>query len=70
MIRTCNGQDPNLLDGPCGGPCACGLVFDDVRRSTIHPHVFIPTHEEKAKLLATLEEIFQEPVPASPGSTG
>lgn len=54
MTRHCNGQDPNLIrfgEEPvkvhhvlmprkidAGRPCDCGLVFDDVRRSTIYPH--------------------------------
>lgn len=54
MTRHCNGKDPNLVrfdDEPIrvyhvlsarkvddGRPCDCGLVFDDVRRSTIYPH--------------------------------
>jgi len=59
MIRTCNGNDRNLLDGPTStaGPCACGLTFDDVRRSTIYPHVFIPTREEKEAIEAFLDSV-------------
>lgn len=54
MTRHCNGKDPNLVrfvDEPIrvhhvlaarkvddGRPCDCGLVFDDVLRSTIYPH--------------------------------
>lgn len=59
MLRVCNGQDPNLLDRN-GQADACGLTFDDVERSVIHPHVFIPTQEEKAAMLASLEDVFLE----------
>jgi hypothetical protein len=52
VIRRCDGTDPNLKrerrpeDSPHveGAPypglvsCDCGMTFDDVRRSTIHPH--------------------------------
>jgi hypothetical protein len=56
MIRTCDGTDPNLLDSGLrtAGPCACGLTFDDVDRSVIHPHVFIPTADDKAALAEAL----------------
>lgn len=66
MIRTCNGHDVLLLDGPTGtaGPCACGLTFDDVERSTVYPHVFIPTAADKTAMLAALDSIALEPVTA------
>lgn len=56
MIRTCDGTDPHLLDSALrtAGPCACGLTFDDTDRSVIHPHVFIPTADDKAALLEAL----------------
>ncbi len=62
MLRVCDGTDPNLLDKD-GQPDTCGLEFDDVQRSVIHPHVFIPTQEEKAALLAELEGVFLESTP-------
>jgi hypothetical protein len=52
-IRSCNGQDENLIkyvhltDDKTGKtieraiPCDCGLVFDDARRVVIHPHDWI-----------------------------
>lgn len=46
MRRECDGKDPNLLDKPGGGPCNCGLTFDDVDYSVIYPHpriVGVPT---------------------------
>jgi hypothetical protein len=62
MIRTCNGTDPYLLNGPTttSGPCACGLTFDDVRRSTVYPHTFIPTAAEKARLMEMLDTVVIE----------
>lgn len=56
MIRTCDGTDPHLLDSAIrtAGPCACGLTFDDVDRSVVYPHVFIPTAEDKAALFEAL----------------
>jgi hypothetical protein len=61
MIRTCDGTDPNLLDDSVTArPCACGLTFDDVERSVIHPHVYIPTPEEKAELLAAAEDVYRD----------
>lgn len=64
MIRTCNGADRFLLDGPTSsaGPCACGLTFDDVQRSTVYPHVFIPTRAEREAMIAMLDTIVVEPV--------
>lgn len=44
VIRHCDGTDPNLLTDD-GRPCACGQTFDDVERSTIHPH-----HSVRARL--------------------
>jgi hypothetical protein len=49
MRRRCDGADPNLTrdvrfwERPAGPwpdavPCDCGLVFDDVQRSTVWPH--------------------------------
>jgi hypothetical protein len=61
MIRFCNGFDPNLTDSS-GHPCRCGLVFDDVAHSTVYPHQYIPTREEKEKLMDVLaaEGIFDK----------
>lgn len=65
MLRTCNGHDVNLLDDAVtAAPCACGLTFDDVDRSVIWPHPFIPTEAEKAALRAALDTIVLEQVPA------
>jgi hypothetical protein len=46
MRRHCDGTDPNLLrpddSNPVGyRPCDCGLIFDDVYRSTVWPHYAI-----------------------------
>jgi hypothetical protein len=49
MIRTCDGTDPNLVD-PEGGPCGCGLTFDDVDLTVIFPHHRIPGRDEKEAL--------------------
>jgi hypothetical protein len=64
MIRTCDGTDAFLLDESTStaAPCACGLTFDDVTRSTIYPHVFIPTAAEKAAMLALLDTVALEKV--------
>jgi hypothetical protein len=59
MMRSCDGRDPNLRDED-GAVDNCGLVFDDVARSTIHPHVFIPSREDKARILAMFEEMVVE----------
>lgn len=49
MMRHCDGKDPNLVrkvgddwfvDGAYV-PCDCGLSFDDVDRSVVHPHVSV-----------------------------
>lgn len=63
MIRTCNGRDPWLRSErtPRSTPCTCGLTFDDVTRSTVYPHVFIPTRAEKEAMLAQLESVVLEP---------
>lgn len=62
MMRHCDGTDPYLLDGPTpnAGPCACGLRFDDAARSTVYPHVFIPTRDDKERLAAMLDSIAVE----------
>jgi len=62
VIRTANGMDEFLKD-TAGLPDNCGLTFDDVQRSTVHPHVFIPTREEKERMLTELEEIVVEGYP-------
>lgn len=59
MIRTCDGTDPNLLDGPLStaGPCACALTFDDVTRSVIYPHVFLPTAADRQRWIEWLDTV-------------
>lgn len=63
-IRTCDGTDIYLRDGatPNAGPCACRETFDDVRRSTVYPHVFIPTRAEKEAMIAQADSVALEPV--------
>jgi hypothetical protein len=45
MMRTCDGNDPNLVKYVPGDkedvavPCDCGLTFDDVYHMVIYPHV-------------------------------
>lgn len=53
MIRTCSGDDPNLV-GADGRACRCGRTFDDVEREVIYPHAAIWTREAKAALLERL----------------
>lgn len=63
MIRTCDGTDVNLLDDPATHtPCGCGLTFDDVDRSTIYPHEFLPTPEQKAQLARWLDTVEVEDI--------
>ena len=63
MIRTCNGTDPNLLgDSATGDPCTCGLTFNDVLRSVVHPHVFLPTAADRARWAAWLETVSVEDI--------
>ena len=64
MIRHCDGTDELLLSEPTpnASPCACALTFDDVTRSTVYPHVFIPTQAEKAAMLALLDTVALERV--------
>jgi hypothetical protein len=66
MIRHCNGHDVNLLDRPThhAGPCACGLTFDDVERSTIYPHVFLPTDEDRRRFADWLDTVSVEEITA------
>ncbi len=63
MMRHCDGTDVNLRSEPTpnAGPCACGLRFDDVARTTVYPHVFIPTPAEKQAMLAALDTVALEP---------
>lgn len=49
MLRTCDGNDPNLVDQN-GAPCDCGLIFDDVGREVIYPHRQILSRSEKDAL--------------------
>lgn len=53
MMRTCSGDDPNLVDAE-GKACACGRTFDDVERSVIYPHAALWTHGMKAELIERL----------------
>lgn len=64
MIRTCNGRDEWLRSErtPNSMPCDCGLTFDDVTRSTVYPHVFIPTRAEKEAMAAMLDSVAVEKV--------
>jgi hypothetical protein len=50
MQRTCDGADCYLI-GPDGGPCACGLTFDDVERLVVWPHRRILSAIEREELL-------------------
>jgi hypothetical protein len=49
MLRTCDGSDPNLVNSN-GGPCDCGLIFDDVELMVIYPHQPIMSRAEKDDL--------------------
>lgn len=62
MIRTCNGTDPTLLDGPLStaGLCACGLTFDDTKREVVHPHVFLPTAADRQRMSDWLDSVSLE----------
>jgi hypothetical protein len=51
VIRTCSGQDPNLITED-GLPCACGLTFDDVERMVIFPHRELPPKRSLEELEA------------------
>lgn len=53
MRRHCDGTDPNLVQGDGRTPCACGLTFDDVERTVIHPHTPV-----RARLLADADEVW------------
>lgn len=59
MLRTCDGNDPNLVR-PDGQPCDCGLIFDDVELTVVYPHTQILGRAEKDALW--------EKVHVSPGS--
>lgn len=72
MIRTCDGTDKNLLQEQVDRvaasgtesmhwvPCDCGLVFDDVERLVVYPHHFIPSREDKAELLALVDQMVKD----------
>jgi hypothetical protein len=49
MIRSCDGTDPDLVNGD-GEPCDCGLIFDDVECMVIYPHTAILGRAEKDAL--------------------
>jgi hypothetical protein len=59
MIRRCDGTDPNLLDDTPAhpAPCACGLTFDDTTRSTVYPHVFLPTAADRQRFAEWLDTV-------------
>ncbi len=50
MIRQCVEADPNIGDGDA----RCGLTFDDVDHDTICPHAYIPTREERERMIDEL----------------
>jgi hypothetical protein len=66
MNRTCDGTDLNLPDGPTpnAGPCACGLTFDDTTRSTVYPHVFLMTPQDRARMTTWLDTVSVEEITA------
>lgn len=70
MIRHCDGTDPNLIDGPttASGPCVCGLTFDDVARSAVYPHVFLPTAADRARFAEWLDTVSVEQIVAMDGA--
>lgn len=50
MLRTCTGADDTLsrkLEDGRYVACDCGKTFDDVEYSTLFPHEYIPTPEER-----------------------
>lgn len=59
MIRHCNGQDEWLRSErtPNSEPCTCDLTFDDVTRSTVYPHVFLPTIADRQQFAEWLETV-------------
>lgn len=72
MIRTCDGKDPFLLrevvvtTSPSGkeevdwARCDCGTVFDDAQRTTIYPHQYIPTQQERAVIMTRVMDMVRE----------
>jgi hypothetical protein len=52
-MRTCNGDDPNLV-GEDGQACRCGFSFDDVVRQVVYPHAAIWTQKAKQDLMERL----------------
>jgi hypothetical protein len=58
VIRTCNGQDENLVrrDTPEGKwrPCDCGFQFDDVFYMVTYPHRRIRSRAERDAAVARL----------------
>jgi len=72
MIRTCDGTDANLKrelvtnTSPAGQEkvewvsCDCGLAFDDVERLVVYPHHFIPNREDKAALVAAIDQMVKD----------
>jgi hypothetical protein len=58
VIRTCDGNDPNLIRVPRTEerePCRCGRTFNDEDHSTVWPHIKILTRGERATLLESLK---------------
>jgi hypothetical protein len=49
--RHCDGTDPYLIGEDDQPGCACGLVFDDIDRWVIWPHLRVPSPEEKRAAL-------------------
>jgi hypothetical protein len=62
-IRHCNGEDPWVRSErtPRSEPCTCGLTFDDLTRSLVYPHVFIPTRADLARMAAQRDGVALEP---------
>lgn len=72
MIRTCDGNDPNLKreqvdrisasgqESTKWVPCDCGTTFDDVERLTVYPHYAIPAREDKEALLKMVDQMVEQ----------
>jgi hypothetical protein len=64
MLRTCDGNDPNLVNSQ-GDPCACGLIFDDVLMEVVYPHRVLLSRAEKDDLIQDLWDKVQS-APGAP----
>lgn len=57
MRRVCRASDPNIGDGDL----RCGLVFDDVERSTVCPHRYLngydPDRQPQDTMLAVCQAV-------------